>query len=120
MFSCEISGCGAIHLYHDIDNLQTWLDREIKPNLSKLNFEETGKENPINREIREYRKTLDQFIIDEKRKCDMSYKNILSNLESIYSNSLDEINEFGFNTTSQFEELSCYIKSTQGIRIFKF
>ena len=87
------------------------MDREIKPSLQKINLEEALIENPIAKDLKAYKKNLNKFIIEEKRKCDHVYKNIISILDDIYSNSLDEINEFGVNTANKFNEYLEFINS---------
>ena len=121
VFTCEISGCGSEHLFHDFDNIQSWLRSEVKPALDNINLDAITEENPLIKEIKAYRTNIEKFIIEKKRQCDSSKKKIVDLLEDIYSNSLDEINEFGFETTKKLEEFADYINRThKGIYIYLF
>ncbi len=118
-FTCEISNCGGAHLYHDIDNIQSWIINQIKPSLEKfinsddfLKSTESGYDQLL-KELKSNKKKIDKFIIDEKRKCENSRKKINELIENIYSNTLDEINQFGCEVKNKFDEKVNLLQSSR-------
>lgn len=106
IFCCLDDNCGQPHIYHNIDNVDYLIDNQIVPLLK--NYMEINKnvnENYTKRmlNLNQFKNNLKNFAIEEKRKVDDDYKNIIMNIQNIYNNYMEGINEFIESLSVRFD-----------------
>ncbi len=125
IFICKQTGCGNKHLYHQVENLDDLLFSQILPKLNELvniNSKVFFKSNINNNgltlntnflfSVNLYKNNLKKFIIDEKEKICLKYKDVLTILQKVYQEYLSQFDIFMDNINQKLDLLIKNITSS--------
>jgi hypothetical protein len=125
VFICKQIGCGNIHLYHQVENLDDLLFYQILPKLnelidinSKVFFQSNINNNGLTLStnflfsINLYKNNLKQFIIEEKEKIFLKYKEVFNILQKVYHEYLNQFDIFMDNINQKLDLLIKNITSS--------
>jgi hypothetical protein len=114
VYCCLSDNCAQPHILHNMENLDHLVNSQILPMMTTL--KDVNKNYNIIKSknigsLKTYKNNLKTFAIEEKKKIDESYQEILNSLNLIYKSQLDDINDFIDNLSRKFDILQDKILS---------